>query len=98
MDLFNAGGTGEMERCPLVIAGNQARADAERVEAAYRLRRVRPQCIAERQQTEQRAAPCSRDHGQSLRFEFFDASLLSREIHSLALEKRRAADNQCLVS
>src|SRR5712691_10516359 len=94
MDVFDAGSTRKMARRLLVVAGNQAGADAERVQAAHRFRGVGPQRIAKRQQSEKHAFPRNADDGLTLRFEFVDALSLRLDIHSFGLEKRRAADHE----
>src|SRR5712691_4174619 len=94
MDVFDAGSTRKMARRLLVVAGNQAGADAERVQAAHRFRGVGPQRIAKRQQTEKHSVLRHTDDGLTLRFEFVDALSLRLDMHSCGLEKCRATDHQ----
>src|SRR5262249_57669290 len=94
MDFLDACGAGEIERRLLVIAGDQTCADAKRMKPANRLRRVGPERVAERKQSEQFAVTRDRDDRQSLRFEFVDPRLSRRKVHSLVREKRRVSNHQ----
>ena len=94
MHFFDASGTGEMASRLLVIAGDQADAGAQRVQAAHGIRSVGPQRVAKRQQAEQHAVARHADDRQSARFEFVDACVLSRQVHGFGCEKHRTAHHQ----
>src|SRR5262249_61011605 len=94
MDFFDACGAGEIERRLLVIAGDQTCADAKRMKPANRLRRVGPERVAERKQSEQFAVTRDRDDRQSLRLEFVDPRLSRRKVDSLVRQKRRLSNHR----
>src|SRR5712692_1256346 len=94
MHLLDASCAGEMECRLLVVPGDQARADSERMQAAHRFRGVGSERVAKCQQAEKHAFSRNADDGHSLRFELIDASGFGRDTHSFGREKSRAADDQ----
>src|SRR5207244_1670377 len=98
MYLLDARGFGEMAGRLLVITGNQARVDAERMQAAHRIRCVGPQSMAKRNQAEKHSFFSNADHRQTLRFEFVDASFLSGKIHCSARDKSGIARDQSCIA
>src|SRR5439155_7919003 len=91
MHLLDPGKTREVAGRPLVVAGDQTRANAELVKAAHRIRRVGAQCVAQREQTQERAVPRNADHREPLFLELVYPRTPRVETHAFRGEKSRAA-------